>query len=166
MLEPRVDIGGSRLVGLQISGAWHATSQMTFERGAAEVRPVQVRLVPTLDLPISSDASLCLGFGAGLDALQMQPTQAPELGVASPGESAFDPVLAGHVGARVPIAGRAFLTALASLDLDLAPTSFVVREGSQSRTLLALPRLRGGFSLALSFAVAGVRRFSPQATEP
>jgi hypothetical protein len=53
-----------------------------------------------------------------------------------------------------------FLSALASLDLDLAPTSFVARRGSVSEPLLQLPRLRAGFTVALSFTAAGANRFS------
>jgi hypothetical protein len=162
VVEPRVDLGRSRAAGLLVSGAWHATSELTFDRGAAELRPIQVRIVPTLDLAVSSDVSGCLGLGAGLDVLEMTPTQSPERGVVRPPESALDPVLTGLIGARVPIAGRVFLSALASLDLDLAPTVFVAREGGESHALLVLPRLRPGFSLALSFTAAGVRRFLPE----
>ena len=86
--------------------------------------------------------------------------------MARPSESGLDPVLTGLVGARVPIAGRVFLSALASLDVDLAPTAFVAREGRDSHSLLTLPRLRAGFSLALSFTLAGARRFSPLEAEP
>lgn len=165
VIEPRVDLGRSRAAGLLVSGALHATSELKFDRGSAEVRPMQVRIVPTLDLPVSSDVAGCFGFGAGLDAFEMTPTQTPDLGLARPAESGLDPVLTGLIGARVPIAGRVFLSALASLDLDLAPTVFVAREGRDSHALLALPRLRGGFTLALSFTAAGARRFSPSAVE-
>lgn len=166
VLEPRVDLGRSRAAGLLISAALHGATELQFDRGSAEIRPLQVRMVPTLDLPVSSDVSGCLGLGAGLDVLEMSPTQAPEVGVARPSESGLDPVLTGLVGARVPIAGRVFLSALASLDVDLAPTAFVAREGRDSHSLLTLPRLRAGFSLALSFTLAGARRFSPLEAEP
>jgi hypothetical protein len=69
------------------------------------------------------------------------------------------------VGARVPIAGRVFLAAMASLDLDLAPTVFVARVGPMSEPILQLPRLRGGFTLALSLTAAGERRFSKAGLE-
>jgi hypothetical protein len=72
-------------------------------------------------------------------------------------------VLTGLIGARVPIAGRAFLSALASLDLDLAPASFVARVGDKTEPILPLPRFRAGFTLALSFSAAGSRRFGPAA---
>ncbi len=162
-LEPRVDLGRARVAGLLLSGALFSTSEVAFEGGAAELRPLQVRIVPTLDWPISPDVSACVGVGAGLDALEMRPTRAPELGVARPAEAALDPMLVGLLGARLPIAGSVFLSALASLDLDLAPAVFVARRGNESRPLLALPRLRGGFSLALSFTAAGPRRLSPPA---
>jgi hypothetical protein len=162
VLEPRVDVGRTR-AGLLLSGAVHGTSELGIERGVAEVRPAQVRAVPTLDWPISSDVSGCIGLGAGLDVLTVSPTQVPDGGLARPTESSIDPVLTGLFGARVPIAGRVFLSALASLDLDLAPTAFVAREGPDSYVLLRLPRVRAGFSLALSFTATGSRRFSSQA---
>lgn len=166
VLEPRVDLGHSRAAGLMVSGAVHGTSELQFDRGMAEVRPIQVRMMPTFDFPLSSDVSGCVGFGAGLDVLEMSPQQAPDVGFARPPESSFDPVLASAFGARFLVAGRAFLSALASLDVDLAPTAFVAREGSTSRSLLELPRLRAGFSLVLSFTAAGARRFSPEREEP
>jgi hypothetical protein len=89
----------------------------------------------------------------------VSPGQAPDIGVAAPAQTALDPVLTGLVGARLPLSGRAFLSALATLDYDVAPTAFVVRDGPMSRPLLLLPRLRAGFTLALSFTAAGVRRF-------
>jgi hypothetical protein len=58
------------------------------------------------------------------------------------------------------------MAALASLDVDAAPTSFVAHEGAMTRSILQLPRLRGGFTLALGFTAAGERRFSKQGLEP
>jgi hypothetical protein len=164
-LEPRADFGRAQ-VSLQVSGVLHGTSELAFARGEAEVRPLQVRIVPTLDWLLSPEVSGCFGVGAGLDSLLVNPVQSPEVGSAVPAQSALDPVLTGLVGARVPVSGRLFLAAMASLDLDLAPTSFVAHEGGVSRPILQLPRLRGGFSLALSFTAAGERRFSKARLEP
>jgi hypothetical protein len=163
-LEPRLDWGRNR-AGLLLSGAAHATSELGFDHGLAEVRPLQVRAVPTLDWPISSDVSGCVGLGAGVDMLTVTPTQAPDSGVARSPATGVDPVLTGMLGARVPIAGRVFLSALASLDLDLAPTAFVARAGQDAYSILRLPRVRAGFSLALSFTAAGSRRFPALAVE-
>jgi hypothetical protein len=163
-LEPRVQVGRG-FASLLLSGTVHGTTELAFDRGSAEVRPLQARIVPTLDWPISSDVSGCMGVGAGLDSFKLSPTQAPEQGVARPAPASIDPVLTGLVGARVPIAGRMFLAAQASLDLDLAPTAFVAREGETTHSILQLPRLRAGLSLALSFTVAGSRRFSARAVE-
>jgi hypothetical protein len=160
LLEPRTDVGRGQL-GLMLAGALHGTSELLFEHGAVEVRPLQARLVPTFDWPLSSDVSGCLGFGAGIDAFMIEPVQPPDRGRVRIGESAIDPVLTGLIGARVPIAGRAFLSALASLDLDLVPTSFVARVGDANEPVLPLPRFRGGFTLALSFSAVGARRFAP-----
>jgi hypothetical protein len=162
LLEPRTDLGRGQL-GLMLAGAVHGTSELTFEHGAVEVRPLQARLVPTFDWLLSSDVSGCLGFGAGLDAFMVEPVQPPDRGRVRVGESAIDPVLTGLIGARVPIAGRAFLSALASLDLDLVPTSFVARVGDTNESILQLPRFRAGFTLALSFSSVGSRRFVPAA---
>jgi len=165
-LEPRADFGRAQ-AGLFVSAVLHGTSELEFADGEADVRPLQVRVVPTVDWLFSSDVSGCLGFGAGLDSLRVSPTRAPEIGGAAPPQSALDPVLSGLVGARVPISGRVFLAAMASLDLDLAPTSFVARRGGTSSTpILQLPRLRGAFTLALSFTAAGERRFSKAGLEP
>jgi hypothetical protein len=57
------------------------------------------------------------------------------------------------------------LSALASLDLDLAPTSFVASRGGVTEPLLQLPRLRAAFTLALSFTATGTRRFTPEEVE-
>ena len=132
----------------------------------AQQGPLQVRVVPTFDWLLSREVSAALGLGAGLDSFMVTPLQSPDVGRAAPAQSALDPILTALVGARVPISGRAFLAALASLDLDLAPTRFVAHEGAVSRPLLALPRLRPGFTLALDFTLAGERRFSKAALEP
>lgn len=158
-IEPRADLGGGHL-GLLVSGAVHGTSELSFARGTVEVRPLQARFVPTFDWLISSDVSGAFGVGAGLDAFMIEPVLPPESGRLLVAESAIDPVLSGLLGARVPIAGRVFLSALASLDVDLRPTSFVARVGAMNQNVLSLPRLRGGITLALSFSALGSRRFT------
>ncbi len=163
-LEPRADFGRAQ-VGLLVSAALHGTSELSFARGEAEVRPLQVRVVPTFDWLLSPEVSGCVGFGAGLDSLRVTPIQAPDIGGTLPAQSALDPMLSGLVGARVPISGRVSLAAMASLDLDLAPTTFVARIGPNTSPVLQLPRLRGGFTLALSFT-AGERRFAKAGLEP
>lgn len=163
LVEPRADLGRSQL-GLMVSAAIHGSSELSVARGEATVRPLQIRIIPSLDWQLSSEVSGCVGLGAGIDSLLVEPVQPPERGLASPSQSAIDPVLTGVLGARVPISGRAFLSALASLDYDAAPASFVVREGSSTRPILQLPRLRAGFTLALSFTAAGSKRFSKAGT--
>lgn len=160
VLEPRADLGRARL-GVMLAGSVHGASELKFDRGAVDVRPLQARLVPTFDWLLSSEVSGCVGLGAGLDAFMIEPVQLPDKGRVIAGESAVDPVLTALIGARVPIAGRAFLSALASLDLDLVPTSFVARVGRVNQPIMELPRLRGGFTLALSFSAVGSRRFEP-----
>lgn len=163
--EPRADFGRSQL-GLLLSGVAHGTSELAFEGGVADIRPMQARVVPTFDWLFSSDVSGCFGLGGGLDSFVTDAVAAPESGRTIDGQSAVDPVLTGLVGARVPLSKRVFLSALVSLDVDLAPTSFVAHEGEQGETLLELPRLRGGFTLALSFTAAGEGRFVPRGREP
>ncbi len=158
-LEPRADFGRAQ-ASLLVSGVLHGSNELSYRGGEAEVRPLQVRVVPTLDWLLSHELSGCLGVGVGLDSLVVSPIQPPTVGTVNTGQSALDPILTGLVGARVPISGRLFLTAMASLDLDLAPTSFVAHQGMTSHAILQLPRLRGGFTLALSFTAVGERRFS------
>jgi hypothetical protein len=55
---------------------------------------------------------------------------------------------------------------MASLDLDLAPTTFVATIGPSTQPILRLPRVRAGFTLALSFTAAGERRFIKAGPEP
>jgi hypothetical protein len=161
-LEPRTDFRYGQL-GLLLSGAVHGTSELTFARGAVDVRPLQARFVPTIDWLLSPEVSGMFGLGAGLDAFMVEPVVPPEAGRLLVSDTAVDPVLTGLLGARVPIAGRVFLSALASLDLDLRPTSFVARVGAMNDTVLQLPRWRAGFTLALSFSAAGSRRFEAAA---
>ncbi len=158
-LEPRADFGRAQAT-LLVSGVLHGTDELGYERGEAEVRPLQIRVVPTFDWLLSPEVSGCFGLGAGLDSLMVNPVQQPNVGKVTTGQSALDPIITGLIGARVPISGRLSLAAMASLDLDLAPTSFVAHEGMTTHPLLQLPRLRGGFTLALSFTAAGERRFS------
>jgi hypothetical protein len=158
-IEPRLNLGRAQ-AGLAISGAVHGTSDLAFARGMAQVRPVQLRAVPTFDWQFSPGVSGCFGVGGGVDSLLVDPVQTPEVGSVVKHESALDPVVTGLLGARVPVSSRVFLSAMASLDLDLAPTSFVARRGAVSEPLLVLPRLRAGFTLALSFTAAGASRFS------
>lgn len=163
-LEPRVDLGRAQ-AGVQVSGAVHGTSDLTYDLGVAEVRPIQLRAVPTLDWQLSRTVSGCFGLGGGMDSLLVDPVQTPDRGTVARHESALDPVITGLVGARFPVAGPAFLSALASLDLDLAPTSFVASRGGVTEPLLQLPRLRAAFTLALSFTATGTRRFTPEEVE-
>lgn len=165
VVEPRADLGRTQL-GLAVSAALHGNTELAFARGEAAVRPLQLRFVPTLDWLLSPEVSGCVGLGAGLDSLMVAPVQPPELGSASAAQTVLDPVLTGLLGARLPVSDRVFLSALASLDYDVAPTSFIAREGALSRPLLQLPRLRAGFTLALSFTATGQRRFGPARSEP
>ncbi|HYJ11715.1 MAG TPA: hypothetical protein VEX18_21980 [Polyangiaceae bacterium] len=160
MLEPRVDLGRAQ-AGMHVSGAVHGTSDLAFQQNVAEVRSIQLRAVPTIDWQLSRTVSGCLGLGGGVDSLLVDPGEMPNVGSVAHRESALDPVVTGLVGARFPIAGPAFLSALASLDLDLAPTSFVARRGGVAEPLLQLPRLRAAFTLAVSFTATGARRFMP-----
>jgi hypothetical protein len=164
-LEPRADFGRAQAT-LLVSAVLHGTSELAFEHGEAEVRPLQVRIVPTFDWLLSPELSGCVGVGAGLDSLMVNPLQAPEVGSVAASQSAIDPVMTGLVGARVPVSARVLLAALASLDLDLAPTRFVVEQGVTAEPILQLPRVRGGFTLALSFTAAGERRFTQARLEP
>jgi hypothetical protein len=164
-LEPRADFGRAQ-ASLLVSAVLHGTSEISYAHGEAEIRPLQVRVVPTFDWLLSPEVSGCLGLGAGLDSLLVNPIQPPLVGMAAEGQSALDPIMTGVVGARVPISGRVFLGAMASLDLDLAPTTFVANVGQSSQPILRLPRVRGGFTLALSFTAAGERRFSKAGFEP
>ncbi len=163
-LEPRADFGRAQ-ASLLVSGVLHGSSELGYLGAEAEVRPLQVRVVPTLDWLLSHEVSGCVGVGAGLDSLMVNPVQPPTVGMVAAGRSALDPILTGLIGARVPISGRVFLAAMASLDLDLAPTSFVAHQGMTSHPILQLPRVRGGFTLALSFTAAGERRFTKAGLE-
>ncbi|HEX2874795.1 MAG TPA: hypothetical protein VHP33_26270 [Polyangiaceae bacterium] len=158
-LEPRAGFGRAQ-AGLLVSATLHGTSELVFERGEVALRPVQVRVVPTFDWLFSRELAGCLGLGAGLDSLMVTPLEEPDAGKTTRAQSAIDPMLTALIGARVPVSRRVFLAAMASLDLDLAPTTFVARQGLESRSLMQLPRVRGGFTLALSFTAAGERRFS------
>lgn len=159
VLEPRADLSGSH-VGLLMSGAVHGTSELSFAGGTALLRPLQARFVPTFDWLVTPQVSGAFGVGAGLDAFVIEPVLPPASGRLLVTESAIDPVLTGMLGARIPIAARVFLSALASLDVDLRPTSFVASVGPTNQSVLSLPRLRGGFTLALSFSALGSRRFA------
>lgn len=164
-LEPRAGLGRAQAT-LLVSGVLHGTTEIVKDRGEVAVRPLQVRVVPTFDWLLSPDVAGCVGLGAGLDSLLVTPLEPPYEGRAAGSQSALDPILTGMVGARLPISSRVFLAAMASLDLDLAPTSFVARVGAMSESLLQLPRWRGGFTLALSFTAAGERRFAGAKLEP
>ena len=164
-LEPRADFGRAQ-ASLLVSAVLHGTSELSFADHEAEMRPLQVRVLPTFDWLLSSDVSGCFGVGAGLDSLRVTSTRSPGTDGVPPAQSALDPILSGLVGARMAISGRAFLAFMASLDLDLAPTSFIAREGPRNLLLLQLPRLRGGFTVGLSFTAAGERRFSKARLEP
>lgn len=158
VVEPHTDLGGAQL-GLQLSAAVHGATELTFARGSSAVRPIQARVIPALDWLLSSDVNGSVGLGGGIDAFSVEPGLAPVQGRLVEGQMVVDPVLSAVAGARVPLAGRAFLSALASLDFDLQPTSFVARVGTASESVLQVPRWRGGLSLSLSFSVAGARRF-------
>jgi hypothetical protein len=157
-LEPRTDWGRLR-VGLMLSGVVHAANELSFAGGTADVRPMYARVIPTLDWLLSPDLSATAGLGAGLDAFAVEPLLAPVPGRVVPARTAVDPVVSALAGARVPIGGRLFLSALASLDVDVQPTVFVARLGDETQAVLQLPRVRAGLLLAMSFSAAGPRRF-------
>ena len=164
-LEPRADFGRAQ-ASLLVSAVLHGAAELSIAHGDVEMRPLQIRVVPTFDWLLSPEVSGCVGLGAGLDSLYVAPAQAPDIGGAAPAQAALDPIVSGLVGSRMPISGRLFLAAMAALDLDLAPTSFVAQVGPSSVPLLRLPRLRGSFTLALSFTAAGERRFAKGGLEP
>jgi hypothetical protein len=164
VLEPRVELGRSQ-VGLLFSAAVHGTSDLEFARGMAEVRPFQFRLGPTFDWLLSSEVSGGVGLAGGFDTFVVNAVEAPDAGQVHDGTSTTDPIVTGLLGARLPLSSRMFLSAFGSLDLDLAPASFVARRDDSSEVVLALPRWRAGFTLALSFTAAGARRFAPEVLE-
>jgi len=164
VLEPRAEVAGNQL-GLAVSAALHAGTELSFARGEATARSLQLRVVPTFDALLSEEVSGCVGLGGGVDSLLVEPVQAPDQGTAQGARGVLDPVLSALLGARVPISGRAFLSALGTLDYDLQPTTFVARDGPVSRPVLALPRLRAGVTIALSFTAAGPRRFPSPGAE-
>ncbi len=157
-LEPRTDWGRLR-VGLMLSGVVHAANELSFAGGTAHVRPMHARVIPTLDWLLSPDVSATVGLGGGLDAFAVEPLVAPVPGRVVPARTALDPVVSAQAGARVPIGGRLFLSALASLDVDVQPTVFVARLGDETQAVLQLPRVRAGLLLAMSFSAVGPRRF-------
>lgn len=157
-LEPRVELGRAQ-AGLLLSAAVHGTSELSFAHGIAEVRPLQFRFGPTFDWLLSPEIAGCLGLMAGFDTFVLNAIEAPDSGQVHDGTSTTDPIVGGVLGARLPISSRLFLSALASLDLDLAPASFVARYADTSEVVLGLPRWRAGFTLALGFTAAGSRRF-------
>lgn len=164
-LEPRLD-AGTLHAGLLLSSILHATTDLDFDQGRAELRPFQLRATPTLDLPLSDSASGCFGLGLGLDAFLLSPRSDPQDGRAVTAKTALDPIVSALIGARMPISKRVTLGALASVDLDLEPSRFVARQGSDRTPILALPRVRGGFTLALSFTAVGRQRFEKVRLEP
>lgn len=164
-LEPRIDSGGLH-AGVLLSSVLHAQSELDFDQGRAELRPFQLRATPTLDLRLSDSASGCFGLGLGLDAFLLSPRSDPKNGRAVSARTALDPIATALIGARMPISKRVTLGALASLDLDLEPSRFVARQGSENSSILALPRVRGGFTLALWFTAVGRRRFEKARFEP
>jgi hypothetical protein len=164
-IEPRL---GSEKVRfeLAISGVLHSSSQLFFEGGAADVRALQARVMPMLDWSMARDVSAGVGAFGGVDSFSVMPWQAPQGGISEPARTAIDPMVGAALGAKLLIAGRAHLAALASLDIDLAPTSFVAREGDERRSIWTLPRVRGGLTLALSFTLAGASLFQKAPSAP
>jgi len=92
-LEPRAGTGAFQ-VGLVLSCVVHGTTQLFVERGgAAEVRPVQARLMPIVDWAVARDASAGVGVFGGFDSFSVTPLQHPDAGVAEPARTAVDPML-------------------------------------------------------------------------
>ncbi|HEY6080873.1 MAG TPA: hypothetical protein VIW29_18795 [Polyangiaceae bacterium] len=163
-LEPRVELGRAQ-AGLLLSATVHGTSDLSFARGIAELRPLQFRFGPTFDWLLSPEVAGCLGLTGGFDTFVLNAVEAPDAGQVHDGTSTTDPIVSGMLGARLRISNRLFLSALASLDLDLAPASFVARRDDTSEVVLDLPRWRAGFTLALGFTAAGSRRFPTEGFE-
>lgn len=163
-LDLRADVGPLQ-AELGLWGAIHATSQLDFDGADARFRPSALRLVPGVSVPISRKMSASAGIGVGLDHFVLD-AQTPPSGGRARDHAVSDAVVASQLGLRFPLAGAWFVSVLGTLDLDLAPTRFVVERDGAHEALLALPRWRGGLLLAASLSPTSIRRFASRGKEP
>ena len=89
-----------------------------------------------------------------MDLLSVESESAP-LDAQTGTSSVADPILGALLGARIPLAGRLFLDAAFTLDLDLSPRRFVIEHGDRRTTLLELGRFRPALMLGASYSLAG-----------
>ena len=163
-VELRTDAGPLQ-IDLALLGALHTSSQLDFNDGGATVRPYALRLVPGVSAHLAEQLLGTVGVGVGLDHFVLDASNAPS-GSTGRDQAVLDPVLAGQLGLRFPLGGAWFMSVLATLDADLAPTRFVVDRPGARDTLFALPRWRGGLLLVASLSPTAIHRFPTRGVEP
>ncbi|HYP91033.1 MAG TPA: hypothetical protein VEQ59_22865 [Polyangiaceae bacterium] len=163
-VELRTDAGPVQ-AELSLLGALHTASRLDFGDGSASLRPYALRLLPGVSARISEQLLGAVGVGVGLDHFVLDASDAPS-GSKGHDRAVFEPVLASQLGLRFALGGAWFMSVLGTLDVDLAPTRFVIDRASERQVLFELPRWRGGLLLVASLSPTPVRRFSGRGAEP
>jgi hypothetical protein len=163
-IELRTDLGAVQ-PELGLWGAIHTTTPLDLDDGHATLRPYALRLMPGMSARLSRPLKASVALGAGFDHFVLD-AQSPPQGGRTRDRVVTDPLLSAELGLRFPLAGAWFMSLQGTLDLDLAPTRFVVEHDQARDALFTLPRLRGGLKLVASFSPTTIPRFSGSAEEP
>jgi hypothetical protein len=139
----------SKFGGLLL-GAVHIPSEVQYEPSRADVQTLSARLLATQGFDLGPTSSGMFGLGPGIDWLRSNEATAPAA-IEARSATVVDPIVSAALGARIELGGHALLMAAASLDLDLAPHTFVIAVGDERHTLLAPDRLRPSLVVAIAY---------------
>ena len=140
-LHPALTLSGRSILPFDGSG----------EDVTCRANALAMRALGSLEFVHTSWIALLAGGGGGADVLWAAPKSALELGpqLASPTTRA-DPIVSAFVATHIKLAPGFALTVMALGDLDLAPSRYVVVEGTAAEPVLApwrvRPTLLGGFT--------------------
>lgn len=146
-------------LGVLVMGSVHGSTELGYGGASADLRPIAGRLAVTYDIALLSGGALLVGLGGGVDGYRVEARHDAAGVEVSSRSGIVDPVLSGLGGARVHVAGPAYLTALGTLDVDVAPSRFVIAADGVPATVHEVPWLRPSFWIAASFSF-GAPRFA------
>jgi hypothetical protein len=163
------DVGGEASLawrrGWRPSVSLAARAVLPFDDSAVAVTGhasvVALRALAGLELVRGSFVSLAIGGGGGADVMSVQPESAVLApSVLGAGTTKADPILTAFVVTHVALVSGVTLTVMAVGDVDLAPTQYLVKQGTASDSVMVPGRVRPTVLAGFTFTAFGPPAFS------
>jgi len=175
--DANLAVGGGALVGwgftregiapsLWLSGAYHAPVDAKSDLVDAHVNLLSLRLAPTIALARTSRWRLEVGPEGGVDVSWSSTTSdsLPRSRLSAERQSA-SPMLGVLAMSRFAVAPTADVFLAATVDADLSPDRYVIREGGRSEVVFETWRVRPALAFGFTFSLAGPPLYASQSHE-